>query len=118
MLALKRLVALIIDSIVVGVVAGILGGLLGQEIGSIIGFVVGIGYQVYFLTQNNGQTPGKMLLGLRVVMVNGGKITALAAALRYLGYLLNTFLLFTGWILGAITGRGYHDYIAGTKVVD
>ncbi|MFP4322150.1 MAG: RDD family protein [Anaerolineales bacterium] len=118
MLAIKRLIALIIDSILLGIVSGILGAILGQEIGGFIGIVVGILYQVIFLTQNNGQTPGKMLLGLRVVMNDGSKVTALAAALRYIGYFVNTILLFTGWIFGAITGRGFHDYIAGTKVVD
>jgi|GEM_PF-6162964 len=118
MLAIKRLIALFIDGIILGIVSGILSGVLGQEIGSLLGFVIGVTYHVAFLTQNNGQTPGKMLLGLRVVMASGGKVTPVAAGLRYVGYFINSILLMTGWIFGAVTGRGFHDHIAGTKVVD
>ena len=34
--------------------------------GGIASFIFGVIYQWYFLTQQNGQTPGKRLMGIRV----------------------------------------------------
>ena len=117
-MAIKRLIALIIDSIIVGIVGAILGAIIGQELGFIISFIIGATYQAYFLSQMNGQTPGKMLLGIRVVKSGGGGISPVTAVIRYIGYYINTIVLLLGWIIGAITGRGFHDMIAGTEVVD
>lgn len=119
MLIIKRLIAIIIDSIVVGIVNVIVGAVLGDAtIAYIVTLIVGIVYQGYFLSMNNGQTPGKMLLGIRVVKMNGGSISFLEGGLRYIGYLINTLVFFLGWVLAVVTGRGIHDYLAGTQVVD
>ncbi|MBZ0306925.1 MAG: RDD family protein, partial [Anaerolineae bacterium] len=77
-------------------------------------------YTWFFLAHNNGQTPGKMLLGIRVVGANGGGVSDLQAILRYVGYYINTFLCFVGWIYAFINPdqRGFHDMIAGTRVVE
>jgi uncharacterized RDD family membrane protein YckC len=124
-LLVKRIVALILDSLLLFIVNFIVGFVLGSilgDVGGLIGFaftfVVGAAYQWYFLTKNNGQTLGKQLLGIRVVSAGGGKISDVEAVVRYAGYYVNTFVLFLGWIWGAISGRGFHDYLAGTKVVD
>ena len=65
-----------------------------------------------------GQTPGKWLLGLKVVAARGGRMTVGRAALRFLGYLLSAIPFYLGflWILGP-RRSGWHDRLAGTEVV-
>lgn len=65
-----------------------------------------------------GQTPGKWLLGLRVVAVGGGRVGVGRAVLRFVGYLISALPFYVGflWVLGA-ERRGWHDRIAGTEVV-
>ncbi len=116
----SRLVAILIDSLVVGVLAGLVGGVTGKQILGIgVGFIVGIIYNWYFWTQRNGQTPAKSLLGIRVVSTNGGKVTDLQAIVRYIGYYINTALLLIGWIWAIFDDKqqGFHDKLAGTIVV-
>jgi uncharacterized RDD family membrane protein YckC len=65
-----------------------------------------------------GQTPGKWLLGLRVVALGGGKVGLGRAAIRFCGYLLSALPFYLGflWILGP-QRRGFHDRLARTEVV-
>jgi len=116
-----RLIALIIDWIALFVIGGLASALFGDEILGIgVGFIVGILYNSYFWTQNNGQTPGKSLMGIRVVKTNGQPIGVLDAVIRYIGYYINTFLLFLGWLWAVFDSRnqGFHDKLAGTVVVN
>jgi uncharacterized RDD family membrane protein YckC len=115
-----RLVALIIDSIVVAIVGGIAAAVVGDEILGIgVGFIVGLVYNWYFWTQNNGQTPAKSVMGIRVVDKGGGSVNSLQAIVRYVGYYINTFLLFLGWLWAIVDSekQGLHDKLAGTYVV-
>ncbi len=115
-----RLGALIIDNVILWAVGGIVGSIIGESILGIgIGFILGISYNWYFWTKNNGQTPGKALLGIRVVKANGGKIDTITAVVRYVGYYINTFLLFIGWAWSIWDPKkqGFHDKLAGTLVV-
>jgi uncharacterized RDD family membrane protein YckC len=66
-----------------------------------------------------GRTPGKWLMGLRVVTEEGGRITLGRAAVRLLGYLLSAAPLYAGffWILLDRERCGWHDRLAGTRVV-
>lgn len=78
-----------------------------------------IAYYVGFWTWR-GQTPGMMLLGLRVARESDGNPPGLARSiLRYVGYLISGFVLFIGFIWIAFDSRkqGWHDKIAGTVVV-
>ena len=65
-----------------------------------------------------GQTPGKWLLGLRVVALGGGRVGIGRAAIRFAGYLLSALPFYLGflWVLGP-ERRGFHDRLAGTEVV-
>jgi uncharacterized RDD family membrane protein YckC len=65
-----------------------------------------------------GQTPGKWLLGVRVVPIAGGKLRVGRAVLRLLGYLFSALPFYLGflWILGP-QRRGFHDRLARTEVV-
>jgi uncharacterized RDD family membrane protein YckC len=65
-----------------------------------------------------GQTPGQALVGVRVVMVNGERISFWRALLRWLGYFVSA-ILFLGflWVLVDDKRQGFHDKLAGTVVV-
>jgi len=116
-----RVIALIIDSVIVGILGSIIGVGGGAALfgGSLASFVLGVGYQWYFLTQQNGQTLGKMVMDLRVIKTNGTEISDADAALRYVGYLLNSAVLMIGWLWAGLddNNQGWHDKIAGTYVV-
>jgi uncharacterized RDD family membrane protein YckC len=117
---LSRLIALIIDSVAVWLVGIIVGVFIDLQIlGLGLGFFVGLAYNWYFWTQNNGQTPGKSFLNVRVVSTSGGQINSLQAIVRYVGYYINTFLLLLGWLWAIVDGnnQGLHDKLAGTYVV-
>lgn len=118
---LGRLIALIIDGIILGFLSFLAGLLLGDEIFGIgVGFVVGLLYNSYFWTQNNGQTPGKSVMGIRVVKTSGQPLSIVDAVVRYVGYYINTFLLFIGWLWAIFDSKnqGFHDKLAGTIVVN
>jgi len=74
-------------------------------------------YYVYFWGVQ-GATPGKHVLGLVVVDSEGrAPIGVAAAILRLLGYGVSGLLFGIGFLLVPLTGRGLHDRIAGTLVV-
>ena len=66
-----------------------------------------------------GRTPGKMLLGLRVIQASGDPMTPGIAFLRWVGYLISGPLFFLGFLWIAFDGRkqGWHDKIAATLVI-
>jgi len=66
-----------------------------------------------------GATPGKMAVGVKVVMANGLPIEFGAACLRYVGYIACALTLGIGYLMIAFTAekRGLHDNIAGTVVI-
>jgi uncharacterized RDD family membrane protein YckC len=67
-----------------------------------------------------GQTPGMMLLGLRIARDADGAPPGLARSiLRYVGYVISGIVLFIGFIWVAFDRKkqGWHDKIAGTVVV-
>jgi uncharacterized RDD family membrane protein YckC len=116
----ERFIALVIDSFIVGAIGGTVGvGGGGLGGGGILGFIVGAGYQWYFLTQQNGQTLGKMLMNIRVIKTNGEPIADADAILRYIGYLINTPIIMLGWIWAFIdpNQQGWHDKLAETYVI-
>lgn len=65
-----------------------------------------------------GQTPGKRLMGVRVVRIDGGRLHLSNAIRRELAYVLSG-ILFLGylWILFDNRRQGWHDKLAGTIVV-
>jgi uncharacterized RDD family membrane protein YckC len=77
-----------------------------------------VGYLLLFWTVS-GRTPGKAVLGLRVVTRDGRRLSLGRSLLRLVGYVLSTILLYLGFLWVAIDARqrGLHDYLAGTYVV-
>ncbi len=66
-----------------------------------------------------GQTPGKMIVGIKVIRTDSSPITWQYACRRYLGYIASTLILCIGFIIIAFDKRkqGLHDRIADTYVV-
>jgi len=65
-----------------------------------------------------GQTPGKAILGVRIVRTDGERIQFWPAVVRWLGYMVSS-VLFLGyfWILVDSRRQAWHDELAGTLVI-
>ena len=130
---LVRLVAYIIDAIILAIVAWIIqvifvmpamnpnaggGAAAMAAIGYILLLIWTLGYLIFFWTRS-GATPGKMIMGLKVVTVDGGKLSVGKAVLRIIGYVVSGIIVYLGflWIIWDKDKQGWHDKIAGTYVV-
>src|SRR5262245_58022524 len=105
-----RLIALIIDSIILGIITGVLVG-AGRGAGAGLSFLIGLAYNWYFWTRNNGQTPGKMFTDIRVIKADGSPMRDADALMRFIGYYLNSIALGIGWLWALIdpNRQGWHD---------
>ena len=83
-----------------------------------IGYLSGFVYTIVFWTAL-GRTPGKMLMGIKIIKVDGTSIGIVRSFLRYIGYIVSLITIFIGYlmIIWASEHRGLHDKIAGTVVV-
>lgn len=116
----SRLVAIIIDGIILAVIGWLIGLILSNSgLGWGASFLLGVAYNAYFWTQNNGQTPGKKLMNIRVVKVDGSPLQIGDAVIRYIGYYINSFVFAIGWIWALFdeNKQGWHDKLASTLVV-
>jgi uncharacterized RDD family membrane protein YckC len=135
-----RVVAAIIDAIVVRVVAWPIGMLfgLGGLAGSLGGFPHGAGlhllgggvvavvvifgswlYEAFMLSSTYQATLGKMIFGMKVTDLNGHRISFGRATGRHFGKWLSSMILGIGYIMVGFTDRkqGLHDMLAGTLVM-
>ncbi len=85
---------------------------------NLISPLIGVAYFVAFWVWR-GQTPGKMVAGIRVIRTDGSNITLGVAFLRCLGYIVSAAVIFIGFIWVAFDRhkQGFHDKIAETYVV-
>jgi uncharacterized membrane protein SpoIIM required for sporulation len=137
----SRAAAAMVDALILGVL--LLGSLigLGSTIGALVHRVSGggltdtvivalwllfifamlWGYYVLFEGLWDGQTPGKRLIGLRVVRDGGFSITMSASAIRNIMRVIDAQpgVYFVGLVSAIIspTGKRLGDYAAGTIVV-
>ncbi|MHC8331686.1 RDD family protein [Pseudomonas sp. LB3P25] len=122
-----RTLAFSIDLGLRGLIVGLLFivlaflGKLGAGLGSILLFVVSWWYMVLFEVLNQGRSPGKQWMGLRVVQDDGTPIGWSASLLRNLLRFVD--MLPFGYFLGAIsclqhpTFKRLGDLAAGTLVI-
>jgi len=85
----------------------------------IIGFfLIGIAYLVCFWAWR-GQTPGKMVMRIKIIRTDGSEMGWRIAVLRYLGYVISGLLIGLGylWVAFDVGKQGIHDKIADTCVI-
>ena len=125
-----RVVAYIIDGILLTIVCGVVDRLLGINIlatdwdhydplANVISLVIGWLYFALLESSERGATVGKMVMGLRVVTSDGQRLRFMNATGRYFAKILSAIILCIGFIMVAFTDkkRGLHDIIAGTLVI-
>ncbi len=85
---------------------------------SVLSVVIAVVYESYFIGRF-AATPGKMVLGLRVVRGDGSPVSYKRAIGRYFAIWLNYFTLLIGFVMAAFDGqkRALHDHICDTRVV-
>ena len=68
----------------------------------------------------HGRTPGKALLRIRIVRLDGKDLTPKDAILRYLAYIPSWLLFFVNFFMLGFRKdkRALHDLMAKTKVID
>ncbi len=142
-----RLIAFVIDIVIVTLFIGAMWGTLSLLLGffnlSLIGllstiaeagtlfhqlivfltgfgftFIVALVYNVFFW-MFGGKTLGKAVMGVRVIGPQGARMTFWRSVRRYLGYWLAALPFFLGFLWVLITDEriGWHDKIARTHVI-
>jgi uncharacterized RDD family membrane protein YckC len=115
-----RFLAVLIDTILIGIVNGIIGAALHNS-GAVGGIAAVIAIAYYIIMEaTQGATVGKMVLGLRVVRVDGAPISWNESVIRNLLRIVDGLFFY---IVGAIlvwnspTRQRLGDRVAKTVVV-
>jgi uncharacterized RDD family membrane protein YckC len=121
-----RWLASFIDQVIVGLVTGFIVLLAGSFStdgpgaagAQLLALLLPVAYYVWFFSES-GQTPGKKLLRIKVIVADGGSLGWGRALLRTIGYGISALPLGLGylWALWDGKGQAWHDKIAGTCVV-
>jgi uncharacterized RDD family membrane protein YckC len=114
-----RLVAFIIDRIILGFIGFALGLVVANLWELLLLEILAQAVYTIAFWVGQGATPGKMAVGIKVVMTNGEPIELGAACLRYVGYFFSWLILGIGFLMIAFSAekKGLHDNIANTIVV-
>lgn len=113
-----RVAAALIDSVLILVLVALLGRIFGVA-GVFVAYLFGVLYYV-LLTSMQGQTLGKMIVGIQVVDAQGS-IPGLGTVLlrEIVGKFISGLFFDLGylWVAWDREKRGWHDHIAGTFVI-
>ena len=123
----KRLLAALLDGVLLFIVGAILRAILavvlgdsGAALANVLGIAIGIAYYGTLEGGERGQTLGKRALGIRVIDFNaGGPIGFGRAIIRYLARILSAIPLFLGyfWMLWDSQSQTWHDKLSTAVVV-
>ena len=119
---MARLGASIVDGIALALLATLLLAILsgaGLTVIQFIGLAIPVVYHWYFWTRRDGQTPGKSMVGIRVVKADGSGLSDTDAFIRAIGYHVSALICGLGYIWAIFDGNNqtWHDKLAGTYVV-
>jgi len=141
----RRAAAALVDNALIGIPGQFLAGILGAIAGNMIetsqrldptsvpvgGIVVFFSsfvltfalyaiYYAWFYSSSKAATPGKMLVGIKVVRPDGERITFLRGVGRFFATFISSMILNIGYIMAAFTDQkqALHDMICDTRVVD
>ena len=139
-----RFIAVIIDGIVLGIIGFIFGFIMAivypppmpyeffsiaeyQDAATTYSLIINLGslilsaaFYVYYLTNKDGQTPGKSAMGIRIVKLDDSKLGIDDALLRnVLGYFISSLFLLLGyiWAIFDSKSQAWHDKIVNTVVI-
>lgn len=132
----RRFLAVVVDAIALSIFTFPVSLFLGQKmivqnpggaptiafsyvgLSYLISLAVNCLYFTYFTSQK-GATPGKMLVGLKVVTASGNRLTVGRSAGRFFAYLLSAFVFGIGYIMAAFDPqkRALHDHVCSTRVI-
>jgi len=126
-----RLVAYLIDGLILSVILGVLSFATGTEYGpgivrviyspgSLLGLIISVAYFVYFETSRHQGTIGKIAMGLKVTDTNYRPLTPATSLLRYFGKIISAIIFMIGYIMVIFDDkrRALHDRLAGTYVIE
>lgn len=107
----ERMGAALLDMVLVGILAALVHF---PPFGLLIGFVYFAGMWAWKQT-----TIGGIVIGLKVVRIDGQRFTLVTAIVRALAAMFSVVVFFFGflWIGWDVEKQGWHDKIAGTVVV-
>lgn len=131
----KRVAANLIDSLIVGIagmavaafalsfagVAGLgRGPWMNEIVTNLISFTLSAGYYAWFHASHAMATPGKMAVGIKVVRLDGDRISFARGIGRYFATILSGLIFGIGFLMAAFTERkqALHDMVCDTLVVD
>jgi len=134
----KRFAALIVDSILVGVVSVPIAFAMMAFLAStpseppseetvalyMFAMIGTLGLWVLFymtwFVGRFGATPGKMLLGIKIVRSDGSPVSYLRAFARFWAHQLSANIMYIGFIIALFDEqrRGLHDHICDTRVIE
>lgn len=128
----RRLVALIIDYVIVGVVSYVINLGIGAivhsaggsyTISGVVQFILGLIYFTW-LWSTQGRTLGYMVMGMRLVRSDGTPAGVGTAIARFILIELSFYLCLIPAIVSAFmiglseSKKGIHDHIVGTAVIE
>jgi len=95
------------------------GGVSFDLIAYFLVLVTDLLYLTLFWSSKFQGTPGKILLGLKIVDANGNKISYSTALIRYISTIISSLLLGIGYLLIIFDDRkqALHDKLASTYVI-
>ena len=123
---IDRLAANLIDSfllilpmMIIAIVLTSAGQSLPDQLVRFVFLAIPVAYHWYFLTRRNGQSPGKFVLGIRVIKTDGSAIGDVDACIRAIGYNVSAMLFGLGfvWAFFDANNQSWHDKMARTYVV-
>ena len=95
------------------------GAMMGTlALSMLVSVLIGASYEGFFVGRT-GATPGKMVLGLKIVRPNGAPVSMGRAFARYFAKWLSSLTFGIGYILAGFDAekRAMHDMIVDTRVV-
>jgi uncharacterized RDD family membrane protein YckC len=116
----QRLVAWLIDVILVGIVGAVIRLGLNSALGAVVSLVIGIAYYGWLEGSPSGQTIGKRAMNIRVYdFRQGGPIGTGRAIGRYFAKIISAIPCLLGyfWMLWDGEKQTWHDKLVGSVVV-